>query len=114
MSQRWLVTRSAKSMHFAVLHRAIDLRFMNFDRYVRTGESRDFHKELTQEDWVCYHSGQASQAYRGLVVMNGNPPFSSLPLTPPLSAASASNGIAHSCVRSSASFHRRSRPQFSP
>jgi SAM-dependent methyltransferase len=62
MSQRWLLTGSAKSMHFAVLHRAIDLRFMDFDRYVRTGESRDFHKELTQEDWVCYHSGQASQA----------------------------------------------------
>ena len=62
MSERWLLSRSAKSIHFAVLHRAIDFRFMDFERYVRTGEARKFHQELNDEDWIQYHRGQASQA----------------------------------------------------
>lgn len=62
MAERWLLSQSAKSIHCAILHRNIDLRFMDFEQYVRTGESRDFHRELSQEDWISYHLGQASQA----------------------------------------------------
>jgi SAM-dependent methyltransferase len=62
ISKRWLPSRSPESIHFAILHRAIDFRFMDFERYVRTGEARDFHQELGEEEWVRYHRGQASQA----------------------------------------------------
>ena len=62
MSKRWLVSRSANSIHDAILHRAIDFRFMDFERYIRTGEPRDFHQELGEEEWGLYHRGQASQA----------------------------------------------------
>jgi SAM-dependent methyltransferase len=62
MSRHWLLSRSAKSIHSAILHRKIDLRFMDFERYVQTGESRDFHRELESHEWVCYQQGQASQA----------------------------------------------------
>jgi len=62
MSARWLPSRAAKSIHSAVLHRAIDFRFMDFEQYVRTGESRDFHRELHEDEWARYHRGQACQA----------------------------------------------------
>jgi len=62
MSERWLLSRSSTSIHSAILHRAIDFRFMDFERYVRTGESSDFHRELDEQEWVQYHRGQASQA----------------------------------------------------
>ena len=62
MAKRWLPSRSPDSVHSAILHRAIDFRFMNFEQYVRTGQSRDFHRELDEQEWVRYHRGQASQA----------------------------------------------------
>jgi ubiquinone/menaquinone biosynthesis C-methylase UbiE len=45
-----------------MLHRDLDLRFMDFERYVRTGKGQDFHRELKAEDWHIYHQGQADQA----------------------------------------------------
>ena len=62
ISERWLVSQSPKSIHSAVLHRVLDIRFMDFEQYVRTGEHGDFHRELSQEDWDCYQLGQASQS----------------------------------------------------
>ena len=62
MAKRWLPRRSPASIHFAILHREIDFRFMDFVRYLRTGEARDFHQKLGEEEWVRYHLGQASQA----------------------------------------------------
>lgn len=62
MAKRWLPSRSPKSVHFAILHRAVDFRFMDFEQYVRTGQSRDFHRELHEAEWVRYQRGQASQA----------------------------------------------------
>jgi len=62
MSERWLLSQSAKSIHSAILHWAIDFRFMDFERYVCTGESRDFHQELDDDEWAPYHRGQACQA----------------------------------------------------
>jgi len=62
ISERWLVSQSPRSIHSAVLHRVLDLRFMDFEQYIRTGEHGDFHRELSQEDWDCYQLGQASQS----------------------------------------------------
>ncbi len=62
MSKLWLLSKSAKSIHSAILHRTIDFRFMDFERYVRTGEPLDFHRGLDEDEWARYHRGQASQA----------------------------------------------------
>jgi hypothetical protein len=45
-----------------MLHRELDMRFMDFERYVRTGQGQDFHCEMKADDWYVYHQGQADQA----------------------------------------------------
>ena len=61
-SRRWLLTTAKKSLHYAMLHRELDMRFMDFERYVRTGQGQDFHREMKADDWYVYHQGQADQA----------------------------------------------------
>lgn len=62
VSRRWLVGNRANSLRSAILHRKLDLRFMNFEEYVLRGKIPDFHANLTREDWQLYHEGQADQA----------------------------------------------------
>jgi SAM-dependent methyltransferase len=61
-SRRWLLRGSRQSLHYAMLHRDLDMRFMDFESYVRTGKGKDFHDELGDGDWHTYHQGQADQA----------------------------------------------------
>lgn len=61
-SRRWLSRKASGSLHSAVLHRGLDLRFMNFEEYVRNGKSLEFHAALSPEDWRIYHKGQADHA----------------------------------------------------
>ncbi|MBB5060360.1 ubiquinone/menaquinone biosynthesis C-methylase UbiE [Granulicella aggregans] len=61
-SRRWLLAGADKSLHYAMLHRELDMRFMEFGQYVRTGRGQDFHSEMQPEDWYVYHQGQADQA----------------------------------------------------
>jgi SAM-dependent methyltransferase len=62
LSHRWLLKKSSNSLHSAMLHRNLDLRFMDFEDYVRHGNSREFHSALTPEEWPVYHRGQADHA----------------------------------------------------
>jgi SAM-dependent methyltransferase len=62
VSRRWLVTRRSRSLHSAILHRKLDLRFMEFENYLRTGQGSRFHENLQAEDWPLYQQGQASHA----------------------------------------------------
>jgi ubiquinone/menaquinone biosynthesis C-methylase UbiE len=62
VSRRWLPKRAFRSLHSAILHRSLDLRFMNFEEYVRYGKSQEFHSALSQEEWRIYHQGQADHA----------------------------------------------------
>jgi len=62
VSRRWLPRKAFRSLHWAILHRSLDLRFMNFEEYVRHGKSQDFHSALSQEEWRIYHQGQANHA----------------------------------------------------
>ena len=62
VSRRWLPKRASRSLHSAILHRGLDLRFMNFEEYVRHGKSQEFHSALSQEEWRIYHQGQADHA----------------------------------------------------
>jgi SAM-dependent methyltransferase len=61
-ARRWLSPASPHSLHWAVLHRQLDLRFMDFEEYVRHDKFRDFHSTLTSDDWALYHRGQADHA----------------------------------------------------
>src|SRR5689334_21433884 len=61
-SRRWLSRKTSDSLYSAVLHRDLDLRFMNFEEYVRNGKSPKFHADLSPEDWRIYHQGQADHA----------------------------------------------------
>ena len=62
VTRRWLSPNSPCSLHSAVLHCHLDLRFMNFEEYVRHGSCRHFHSALSGEDWQLYHRGQADYA----------------------------------------------------
>jgi len=62
VSRRWLLRKAFRSLHSAVLHRGLDLRFMNFDEYIRHGTSQEFHSALSPEEWQLYHQGQADHA----------------------------------------------------
>ena len=62
MARRWLPKKRPQSLHSAVLHRELDLRFMNFQEYVLHGTSQNVHCHLSPEDWQLYHDGQASHA----------------------------------------------------
>jgi len=62
VSRRWLPRKASRSLHSAILHRSLDLRFMNFEEYVRHGKSQEFHSTLSPEEWCVYHRGQADHA----------------------------------------------------
>jgi len=62
LTRRWLSSDSPRSLHSAILHRNLDLRFMNFEEYVRDGKCQDFHSGLSPEEWQVYHRGQADHA----------------------------------------------------
>jgi len=62
VSRRWLLRKAFRSLHSAILHRSLDLRFMNFEEYVRHGKSQEFHAALSPEEWRIYHQGQADHA----------------------------------------------------
>lgn len=62
LARRWLSRDCLNSLHSAILHRNLDLRFMNFEEYVRYGKCQDFHSDLSPEDWQVYHYGQADHA----------------------------------------------------
>lgn len=62
VARRWLLRGSLHSLHSAILHRNLDLRFMNFEEYVGHGKCQDFHSGLSPEDWQVYHYGQADHA----------------------------------------------------
>lgn len=62
VSRRWLLRKASQSLHSAILHRSLDLRFMNFEEYVRHGKSQEFHSALSPEEWCVYHRGQADHA----------------------------------------------------
>ena len=62
VTRRWLSRDSIRSLHSAILHRNLDLRFMNFEEYVRHGKCQDFHSSLSPEEWQVYHQGQADHA----------------------------------------------------
>jgi hypothetical protein len=49
VARRWLSPASPHSLHWAVLHRQLDLRFMDFEEYVRHDKFRDFHSALTSD-----------------------------------------------------------------
>jgi SAM-dependent methyltransferase len=62
VSRRWLSRKAFRSLHSAILHRSLDLRFMNFEEYVKLGKSQEFHAALSSEEWRIYHQGQADHA----------------------------------------------------
>jgi ubiquinone/menaquinone biosynthesis C-methylase UbiE len=62
VSRRWLPKKAFRSLHSAIRHRSLDLRFMNFEEYVRHGKLPEFHSALSHEDWRLYHQGQADHA----------------------------------------------------
>jgi SAM-dependent methyltransferase len=62
VSRRWLSRKAFRSLHSAILLRSLDLRFMNFEEYVRYGKSQEFHAALSPEEWRIYHQGQADHA----------------------------------------------------
>jgi SAM-dependent methyltransferase len=62
VARRWLSRSQPQSLHAAILHRSLDLRFMMFEDYVKDGRTQDFHGRLSPQDWQLYHDGQASHA----------------------------------------------------
>jgi ubiquinone/menaquinone biosynthesis C-methylase UbiE len=62
ISRRWLSRSSLGSLHSAILHGSLDLRFMDFENYVKHGTSQEFHSALSPEEWQIYHRGQADHA----------------------------------------------------
>jgi hypothetical protein len=62
VSRRWLSRKASRSLRSAILHRSLDLRFMNFEEYVRSGKSQEFHAALSPEEWRIYQQGQADHA----------------------------------------------------
>jgi SAM-dependent methyltransferase len=62
VANQWLCKHSIRPLRDAVLHRFLDLRFLDFERFVQTGACGSFHQSLTAEDWGTYQRGQHSQA----------------------------------------------------
>jgi len=62
VTRRWLSRDSVHSLRSAILHSNLDLRFMNFEEYVRHGKCQNFHSGLSPEEWQVYHQGQADHA----------------------------------------------------
>jgi SAM-dependent methyltransferase len=62
VSRRWLSRKAPNSLHSAVLHSNLDLRFMDFEKYVMHGKSLEFHACLSAEEWRIYHEGQAGHS----------------------------------------------------
>lgn len=62
VSRRWLAQKAPNSLHAAVLHSNLDLRFMDFEKYVMNGKSLEFHADLSTDEWRTYHQGQAGHA----------------------------------------------------
>jgi SAM-dependent methyltransferase len=62
VARRWLLRSQPQSLHAAILQRALDLRFMMFEDYVKDGKTQDFHGRLSPQEWQAYHDGQASHA----------------------------------------------------
>jgi SAM-dependent methyltransferase len=62
VSKRWLLTSHPRSLRSAVLHRKLDLRAMEFETYLQTGQGPGFHEGLEPGDWRLYQQGQASHA----------------------------------------------------
>ena len=46
----------------SVIRLKLDLRVMQFETYVRTGQPLGFHENLAPADWAPYQQGQASHA----------------------------------------------------
>ena len=61
VARRWL-SQESHSLLPSILQCSLDLRFMNFEEYVRHGRSLEFHADLSPEDWQLYHQGQAQYA----------------------------------------------------
>jgi SAM-dependent methyltransferase len=61
VARRWL-SQDSHSLLPAILQCRLDLRFMNFEEYVRHGRSLQFHADLSAEDWRLYQQGQAQYA----------------------------------------------------
>ena len=62
VSRRWLSRKAPKSLHSAILHTNLDLRFMDFEKYAMHGKSLEFHAALSAEEWRIYHQGQAGHS----------------------------------------------------
>jgi SAM-dependent methyltransferase len=62
VASQWLCEHSVCPLRDAVLHRFLDLRFFDFERFVQTGSCGSFHQSLSTEDWGVYQRGQYSQA----------------------------------------------------
>jgi SAM-dependent methyltransferase len=75
VARRWL-SRDSQSLLPAILQCQLDLRFMNFEEYVRHGRSLHFHADLSAEDWHLYHQGQAQYASQMIQEVIENVPLS--------------------------------------
>ncbi|HEY5565056.1 MAG TPA: class I SAM-dependent methyltransferase [Rhodothermia bacterium] len=63
MSRKWLGSNTKSDLTEALLHRYLDMKLMNHaEEYLRSGESVDFHRILSADDWRIYMSGQRAQA----------------------------------------------------
>ena len=63
MSRKWLGSNTKSDLTEALLHRYLDMRLMNHaEEYLRSGESVDFHRNLSPDDWRVYVNGQRAQA----------------------------------------------------
>src|SRR5437660_559985 len=62
VSRRWLGRKAPYSLHSAILHSNLDLRFMDFEKYVMHGKPLEFHASLSAEEWRVYHQGQAGHS----------------------------------------------------
>ena len=63
VSRRWMTREWPDSLQSGIMHCNLDLRFMNFEEYVRLGRTHNlFHADLRPDDWRIYHQGQASHA----------------------------------------------------
>ena len=47
VARRWLSWDFLYPLHSAILHRKLDLRFMDFEEYVKHGKCHDFHSGLS-------------------------------------------------------------------
>ena len=63
MSRKWVGSNAKSDLTEALLHRYLDMKLMNHaEEYLSSGESVDFHRVLSADDWRIYMSGQRAQA----------------------------------------------------